>query len=153
MCSDSPLGDPTCVFFHGTAPLTVSPCLSLAETFCRLCCVVISPRLAESTSETSICSTAPDQSICVIPTWYLLTQDVASVAFPYLRYAFPVLSIPTVRNSSGGHLCLSPVLSSVPTGWGDLPASAGHWRGSAIVAFSKGIPLVSHTDVTSNVTD
>ncbi len=37
--------------------------------------------------------------------------------------------------------------------WGDLPASAEHWRGSAIVAFSKGSHLVSHSDVTSNVTD
>ncbi len=44
VCSDSPFGDPTCVFFHSMAPLTVSPCLSLAETFCPLCCVAISPQ-------------------------------------------------------------------------------------------------------------
>ncbi len=60
---------------------------------------------------------------------------MASVAFPYLKYAFSVLSIPTVWNSSGGRLCLSPVLSSIPTGVG---ASAGHWRGSVIVVISKG---------------
>ncbi len=44
MCSDSPSGDPTYLFFHVTAPLTASPCLSLAETFCRLSCVLISPQ-------------------------------------------------------------------------------------------------------------
>ncbi len=81
----------------------------------------------------------------MVPTSF--TQDVASVAFPYLEYAFPVLSIPTVRNSSGGHLCLSPVLSSIPTGVEGLagfrralegvsnsgvfqrdPISQSHWR-------------------------
>ncbi len=63
--------------------------------------------LKSTSSETSICSTAPGQSICVSPhgtsfTWLY----VASIAFPYLEYALPVLSIPTVRNSSGGRLCL-----------------------------------------------
>ncbi len=81
------------------------------------------------------------------------TQDVASVAFPYLRYAFPVLSIPTVRNSSGCHLCLNPVLSSIPTGLGGLAGFRRALDGVSNSGVFQGIPLVSHTDVTSNVTD
>ncbi len=80
-------------------------------------------------------------------------QDVASVAFPYLEYAFPVLSIPTVRNSSDGHLCLSPVLSSIPTGVGGLAGFRRALEGVSNSGVFQGIPLVSHTDVTSNVTD
>ncbi len=113
------------------------------------------PRLAESTSETSICSTALGQSTCVIYTWNHLMQDkvpyaeppyaVTIVAFPYLEYAFPVLSIPTVRNSNGCHLWLP--LSYLPSQlvWGNLPATAGQWRGSAIVAFFNGISFTSLT--------
>ncbi len=81
------------------------------------------------------------------------TQDVASVAFPYLEYAFPVLSIPTVRNSSVGHLCLSPVLSSVPTGVGGLAGFRRALEGVSNSGVFQRDPLVSHSDVTSNVTD
>ncbi len=101
--------------------------------------------LLQSTSETSICSTALGQSICVISTWYLLTQDVASVAFPYLEYAFPVLSIPTVQNSSGCNLCLSPILSSIQTGVGGLAGFRRALEGVSNSGVFIGIPFTSVT--------
>ncbi len=113
MCSDSPLGDPTCVFFHGTAPLMVSPCLPLAETFCPLCCVAISPQAGCSLPQRLPYVVLPlGQSICVIPTWYLLTQDVAPQR-PLLGVRFLSVILPTVWNSSGCHLCLSIQVSSL----------------------------------------
>ncbi len=76
-----------------------------------------------------------------------------SKAFPFLEYAFSVLSMPTVWNSSGCHLCLSPVQSSVPTGVGGLAGFRRALEGVSNSGVFQGIPLVSHTDITSNVTD
>ncbi len=141
--SDSSSGDPTCVFFHGTTPLTVSPCLSLAETFCYLCCVVTSPQPGWVYLRDFICSTALGQSICVISTWYLLYAECGFRSISYSEYTFPVL--PTVQNSISAslmHLCLSPVLSSVPTGVGRLAGFCRLFSNSGIFI---GIPFTSVT--------
>ncbi len=50
---------------------------------------------------------------------------------PLLGVHFPSVILPTERNSSGCHLCLSPVLSSIPTGVGGL---AGFCRALEVVS-------------------
>ncbi len=50
-------------------------------------------------------------------------------------------------------LCLSPVLSSVPTGVGGLAGFRRALEGVSNSGIFQGIPLVSQTDITSNVTD
>ncbi len=153
MCSDSPSGDPTCVFFHSTAALTVSPCLPWQRLLPSLLCSYLTPdwlSLPQRLPYVVLPLASPYVYLHMVPSF---TQDVASVAFPYLEYAFPVLSIPTVRNSSDGHLCLSPVLYSIPTGVGGLAGFRRALEGVSNSGVFQGIPLVSHTDVTSNVTD
>ncbi len=76
-----------------------------------------------------------------------------SVAFPLFGVRFPSVILPTERNSSGGHLCLNPVLSSIPTGVGGLAGFCRALEGVSNSGVFQGIPLVSHSDVTSNVTD
>ncbi len=72
---------------------------------------------------------------------------------PLLGVCFPSVILPTVRNSSGCHLCLSSVLSSIPTGVGGIAGFCRALDGVSNSGVFQGIPLVSHTDVTSNVTD
>ncbi len=98
------------------------PVSSLAETFCRLCCVVILTPGWLSLPQSLPYVTLPLASPYVFSTWYLLYAGCGFRSVPLLGVRFPSVSIPTVRNSSVGHLCLSPVLSSVPLVWGDLPA-------------------------------
>ncbi len=76
-----------------------------------------------------------------------------SVAFPPTGVRFPSVILPTERNSSGGRLCLNPVLSSIPTGVGGLAGFCRALEGVSNSGVFQGIPLVSHSDVTSNVTD
>ncbi len=149
MCSDSPSGDPTCVFFHGTAALTVSPRLPWQRLLPSLLCSYLTPgwlSLPQRLPYVVLPLASPYVYLHMVP-------PLRRMWFPYLEYAFPVLSIPTVRNSSDGHLCLSPVLSSVPTGVGGLAGFRRALEGVSNSGVFQGIPLVSHTDVTSNVTD
>ncbi len=80
------------------ALLVVSLCLSLAEPSAVSAVNWSQPRLAESTSETSICSTSLGQSICLIYTCYLLyagcgfrsVPDLATLSQYYPLYGTAV---------------------------------------------------------------
>ncbi len=69
---------------------------------------------------------------------------MASVAFPNWS-TLPSVIILTVRKSSGCHLCLRPVLYSIPTGVGGLASFRRALEGASNVGVFQGIPLVSHT--------
>ncbi len=72
VCSDSPLGDPTCVFFHVMAPIMVSPFISLVEpSRTSLLCIDLTPGWL-SLPQRRPYVVLPLVSPYVISTWYLL---------------------------------------------------------------------------------
>ncbi len=119
-CVVIPLGDPTCVFFHGTAPPPWWVRVFPGRTLCLLCCVAISPQAGwvylrdsrmwycpwpvHTCNLHMIPPYAGCGSVVFPPTWGTLSQCYST------RWA----------EQQCGYLCLNPVLSSIPTGVGGL---------------------------------
>uniref|UniRef100_A0A8C1ZWJ4 Reverse transcriptase domain-containing protein n=1 Tax=Cyprinus carpio TaxID=7962 RepID=A0A8C1ZWJ4_CYPCA len=77
-----PSGDPTCVFFHGTASLAISLCLSLAEiSLPSLLRSDLNPGGLSLPQGFPYVALPYGQSICVISTCYLLCAGCGSTAF------------------------------------------------------------------------
>ncbi len=115
----------------------VSLCLSLAEPSTASVVFWSHPRLAKSTTETSICSTALGQSICVISTWYLLNAGCGFRSMPNLGTSSQCYC----TEQQWMYFCLSPVLSSIPTGIGGLASFRRALEGVSNSGVFKGIPL------------
>ncbi len=124
------LGDPTYVFFHGTAPLMMSPFLSLAETFCRLCCVLISSQAGwvylgdlhmDKTTGTSGALT-----IWLCCSWNKLLVCLAGGELALqLSLVSPKVFSPFCHRWSFGSLPLSPLACLV--GESSIPAKSSTW--------------------------
>ncbi len=108
------------------------------RTLCLLCCVAISPQAGWVYLR--------DSRMWYCP-WPVHTYNLhmispyagcGSVAFPPTWGTLSQCYSTHWAEQQCGHLCLNPVLHPSQLVWGDLLASAEHWRGSAIVAFSKG---------------
>ncbi len=152
-CVVIPLGDPTCVFFHGTAPppwwARVFPGRNLLPT---LLCSYLTPgglSLPQRLPYVVLPSASPYVYLHMIPPY----AGCGSVAFPPTWGTLSQCYSTHWAEQQCGYLCLNPVLSSIPAGVGGLAGFCRALEGVSNSGVFQGIPLVSHSDVTSNVTD
>ncbi len=123
------------------------------RTLCLLCCVAISPQAGWVYLRDSCMWYCPwpvhTCNLHMIPPY----AGCGSVAFPPTWGTLSQCYSTHWAEQQCGYLCLNPVLSSIPAGVGGLAGFCRALEGVSNSGVFQGIPLVSHSDVTSNVTD
>ncbi len=151
MCSDSPLMIPHVYSSTVRLPPLVSPCLPWQNPLPSLLC--ISPQAGWVYLRDSRMWYCPwpvhTCNLHMIPPY----AGCGSVAFPPTWGTLSQCYSTHWAEQQCGYLCLNPVLSSIPTGVGGLAGFCRALEGVSNSGVFQGIPLVSHSDVTSNVTD
>ncbi len=154
MCSDSPLMIPH--VYSSTVRLPPPPWWARVfpgRTLCLLCCVAISPQAGWVYLRDSRMWYCPwpvhTCNLHMIPPY----AGCGSVAFPPTWGTLSQCYSTHWAEQQCGYLCLNPVLSSIPAGVGGLAGFCRALEGVSNSGVFQGIPLVSHSDVTSNVTD
>ncbi len=144
-CVVIPLGDPTCVFFHGTAPPPWWVRVFPGRTLCLLCCVAISPQAGWVYLRDSRMWYCPwpvhTCNLHMIPPY----AGCGSVAFPPTWGTLSQCYSTHWAEQQCGYLCLNPVLSSIPTGVGGLAGFCRALEGVSNSGVFQGISLVSQS--------